>query len=189
VLVASILAAPTVMVLNNHTASLDIGNQIPLATSSAVSVQASEAPIVNTVQQQNTGIILKVTPRVNQGGQVQMDLSQEVSEPVATPANVTAAIQSPTIQERKIETTVAVQDGQTLALGGLISDNIDTGTTGVPWLSEVPVVGALFGTVNDNVTRSEILVLVTPHVVRDAESAASITDELRTKLPQTRDVR
>jgi general secretion pathway protein D len=184
-----ILSAPTVMVLNNHTASLDVGNQIPVATSSAVSVQASEAPIVNTVQQQNTGIILKVTPRVNQGGLVQMDLSQEVSEPVATPANVTAAIQSPTIQERKIETTVAVQDGQTLALGGLISDNIDTGTTGVPWLSEVPVVGALFGTVNDSVTRSEILVLVTPHVVRDAESAASITDELRTKLPQTRDVR
>jgi general secretion pathway protein D len=180
-----VLSAPTVIVLNNHTASLDVGNQIPVATASAVSVQAAQAPVVNTIQQQITGIILKVTPRVNQGGLVQMDLSQEVSEPVILPGNVTSSIQSPTIQERKIETTVAVQDGQTLALGGLISDNVTSGITGVPWLSEVPVVGSLFGTTNDSITRSEIIVLVTPHVVRDAQSAAGITDELRTKLPLT----
>ena len=177
-----VISSPTVMVLNNHTASLDVGDQIPVATASSVSVQASEAPVVNTIQQQNTGIILKVTPRVNQGGLVQMEISQEVSTPGAT---TSSTIQSPTIQQRKIDTTVAVQDGQTLALGGLISDNVTRGVTGVPWLSELPVVGALFGTNTDNNERTEIIVLVTPHVVRDAQTAQSVTDELRAKLPLT----
>ena len=178
-----VLSAPTVMVLNNHTASLDVGDQIPVATSSSVSVQSSDAPVINTIQQQNTGVILKVTPRVNQGGLVRMDISQEVSAPQGVSVS---AIQSPTISQRKIETTVAVQDGQTLALGGLISDNVTNGVSGVPWLSEVPVVGSLFGTTNDSVQRTEIIVLVTPHVVRDAPSAESVTDELRSKLAQTR---
>jgi general secretion pathway protein D len=177
-----VLSAPTVMVLNNHTASLNVGEQIPVATSSQVSVQSSEAPVVNTIQQQSTGIILKVTPRVNQGGLVQMDLSQQVSIPQST---TTSSIQSPTIQQREIDTTVAVQDGQTVALGGLISDTDTKGTNGVPWLSEMPVVGALFGTKEDNIQRDEIIILVTPHVVRDVESARSVTDELRAKLPLT----
>lgn len=179
-----VISSPTVMVLNNHTASLDVGDQIPVATASSVSVQASEAPVVNTIQQQNTGIILKVTPRVNQGGLVQMEISQEVStpEPAAVSSTI-SSIQSPTIQQRKIDTTVAVQDGQTLALGGLISDNVSRGITGVPLLSEIPVVGALFGTNTDNNVRTEILVFVTPHVVRDAQTAQSVTDELRAKLP------
>jgi general secretion pathway protein D len=178
-----VLSAPTVIVLNNHTASLNVGDQIPVATSSSVSVQTSGAPVVNTIQQQNTGIILKVTPRVNQGGLVQMDVSQEVSTPGKTSSS---SIESPTISQRKIDTTVAVRDGQTQALGGLISDNVINGVSGVPWLSEVPVVGALFGTTNDSVQRTEIIVLVTPHVVHDAPSAASVTDELRSKLAQTR---
>ena len=177
-----VISSPTVLVLNNHTASLDVGDQIPVATASSVSVQASEAPVVNTIQQQNTGIILKVTPRVNQGGLVQMEISQEVSTPGPT---TSSTIQSPTIQQRKIDTTVAVHDGQTLALGGLISDNVNRGITGVPWLSEVPVLGALFGTNTDNNERTEIIVLVTPHVVRDAQTAQSVTDELRAKLPLT----
>jgi general secretion pathway protein D len=175
------LSAPSVTVLNNHTASLDVGQQIPIATGSSVSTQSSDAPIVNAIQQQNTGIILKVTPRVNQSGLVQMDLSQEVSMP--SPAPSTSGIQSPTIDEQKIETTVAIEDGQTLALAGLISDSRSKSINGIPVLSEIPVVGALFGTTDDSDTRMEILVLVTPHIIRDAESARSVTDELRAKLP------
>jgi general secretion pathway protein D len=175
------LSAPSVTVLNNHTASLDVGQQIPVATGSSVSTQSADAPIVNAIQQQNTGIILKVTPRVNQSGLVQMDISQEVSMPSPTPS--VGGIQSPTIDEQKIETTVAIEDGQTLALAGLISDSRDKSIAGIPVLSEIPVVGSLFGSTDDDDTRMEILVLVTPHVVRDAETARSVTDELRAKLP------
>ena len=177
-----VLSAPTLMVLNNHTASLDVGQEIPIATSSQVSTQSTEAPIINTIQQQNTGVILKVTPRVNGGGLVQMEISQEVSSPGVT---VSSSIQSPTISENKLDTTVAVQDGQTVALGGLISDSVSKSLNGVPFLSEVPVVGALFGVTDDTTTRMEIIVLVTPHVVRDATGAQSVTDELRAKLPLT----
>lgn len=175
------LSAPAVTVLNNHTASLDVGEQIPIATGSAVSTQSADAPIVNSIQQQNTGIILKVTPRVNQSGLVQIDISQEVSIPLPTAS--LGGIQSPTIQQRKIETTVAIEDGQTLALAGLISDNLSKTINGIPILSEIPVVGPLFGSTDDTSGRMEILVLVTPHIIRDAETARSVTDELRAKLP------
>jgi general secretion pathway protein D len=112
-----------------------------------------------------------------------MDISQQVSTPGPT---TSSAIQSPTIQQREIDTTVAVQDGQTLALAGLISDNVTNSVNGVPWLSDIPVMGALFGATNDNATRDEIIVLVTPHVVRDASTARRVTDELREKIPLTR---
>jgi general secretion pathway protein D len=177
------LSAPSVTVLNNHTASLDVGQQIPIATGSSVSTQSADAPIVNAIQQQNTGIILKVTPRFNESGLVQMDLSQEVSMPSPTPS--VGGIQSPTIDEQKIETTVAIEDGQTLALAGLISDSQSKSINGIPVLSEIPVLGALFEATNGSDTRMEILVLVTPHIVRDAEGARSVTEELRAKLPLT----
>lgn len=166
--------------LNSHTASLDVGDQVPIATASAVSVQSAGAPIVNSIQMQSTGVILKVTPRVNQGGLVLLDIDQEVSTSVPT---TSSSIDSPTIQERKISSSIAVQDGQTIALGGLISDSRSKSRTGIPWLGDLPVAGALFSTTSDNITRTELLVLITPHVVRDEKSAADATDELRAKLP------
>jgi general secretion pathway protein D len=97
-----------------------------------------------------------------------------------------SAIDSPTIQERRISSTVAVQDGQTVALGGLISDSRTNSKTGIPTLRDVPVVGSLFGTTSDNLTRTELLVLITPHVVPDQKSAAKTTEESRVKLPLAR---
>jgi general secretion pathway protein D len=175
-----VVSSPEVLVLNNHTATLTVGDQVPIATSQAVSVVAGQAPIVNTIEYHNTGVILKVTPRVNQGGMVLMDISQEVSDVSNT---TTSTLDSPTITQRKIESTIAIQDNETIALGGLIKNSKTRGTTGLPYLSEIPVVGGLFGTKDNKIDRTELIVLITPHVVDNLQKARAVTEELRRKLP------
>jgi len=124
-------------------------------------------------------VILKVTPRVNGSGSVLLDISQEVSDVAETG---TSTINSPTIQQRKIATTVVAQDGQTIALGGLIREVKTRGRDGVPLLSQIPVVGALFGNHTNTVKRTELLVLLTLRVVRSPVDAEAITAELRARM-------
>ncbi|HEY5339245.1 MAG TPA: type II secretion system secretin GspD [Rhizomicrobium sp.] len=176
-----VTSAPEVMVLNNQTASLQVGDRVPIATQQAVGVITSTSAIVNSIQYQDTGVVLKVTPRVNHGGLVMMDISQEVSQV----ANTTSSdIDSPTIQERKVDTSVAIQDGQTIALGGLITDDRTKGKSGIPFVQQIPLLGNLFGDNTDNLTRTELMVLITPHVVENLEQAHAVTDELRKELPE-----
>jgi general secretion pathway protein D len=175
-----VISSPEIMVLNNHPATLQVGDQVPIVTQQAQSVTAGQAPVINSVDYRNTGVILKVTPRVNQGGMVTMDISQEVSDVSST---TTSSINSPTITERKIDSTIAVQDNETIALGGLIKDSRTRGSSGLPYVSEIPVLGALFGNKNNEVTRTELIVLLTPHVVDNLQKARAVTDELRRKLP------
>jgi general secretion pathway protein D len=180
-----VISSPEIMVLNNGTARLEVGQQVPISTGQAVSVVSSGAPIVNSIEYHATGVILKVTPGVNKSGMVTMDVSQEVSNVAADAdsAQNTAALGSPSFDERKIESTVAIHDNETIALGGLISDSKTQGSSGLPFLSELPVVGGLFGTKNDNRVRTELMVLITPHVVDNLQSARAVTDELRQKFP------
>jgi general secretion pathway protein D len=173
------------MVLNNRTASIEVGDQVPIATSTAVGVITANAPVVNTIQLVDTGIILRVTPRVGAGGLVLLDINQEVSSAVAT---TSSTINSPTIQQRKITSSIAVQDGQTLAIGGLISDTRTKTRSGIPYLMDLPYVGPLFSLRNDQVDRTELIVLITPRVVYDEREADSVTEELREKLPMIRDL-
>jgi general secretion pathway protein D len=177
-----VVSAPEVMVLNNQTATLQVGDQVPIATQSAVSVVTTGAPVVNTIEYRDTGVTLKVTPRVNQGGTVMMDVSQEVSDVSQTS---TSTLNSPTINQRKISSTIAVHDGETIAMGGLITDNRTKTSSGIPILSDIPVLGSLFGTKSDQITRTELVVLITPHVIENTERARSVTEELRRKLPLT----
>lgn len=174
-----VLSSPKLMVLNNQTALLQVGDQVPVATQSAVSTVTPGAPVVNSIEYRDTGVILTVTPRVNAGGLVLMDISQEVSNVTNT---TTSNLDSPTISQRKIGSTVAIQDGQTIALGGLITDNRNFGRSGVPFLQDIPLLGHLFRQDSDNNTRTELLVLITPRVIRDGRGAAAVTEELRSKL-------
>jgi general secretion pathway protein D len=135
---------------------------------------------VNSVQYEDTGVILKLTPRVNRGGLVMLDITQEVSDVATT---TTSGIDSPTIHERKINSSVAVQDNETVALGGLIVDNRESDRNGIPFLQDIPVLGNLFRDTHTNGTKTELIVLVTPHVVDSVSAARAITDELRQKLP------
>ena len=177
-----VVSSPNVMVLNNGTAQLQVGNQVPIATAQAVSVTAGDAPIVNSIQYHATGVILKVTPSVNTSGLVTLDILQEVSN-VAPAADQTSTLGSPTFAERKVKSTVAIHDNETVALGGLISSSTTRGSSGIPFLSEIPVLGGLFGTKTDNTDRTELMILITPHVVESLEAARAVTEELRQKFP------
>jgi general secretion pathway protein D len=178
-----VVSAPKLLVLNNHTASMQVGDQVPIATQSSVSSDNPGAPIVNAIEYRDTGVILKVTPRVNDSGLVLLDIAQEVSD-VSTTAS--SDIDSPTIQQRRIASSVAVKDGRTIALGGLIRDNSTRGQTGLPFLSQIPVIGALFGHHDDDDKRTELIVLLTPRVLRSPEDADTATQQLIEKMKATK---
>ena len=178
-----VISSPEVMVLNNQLASLEVGDQVPILSGEAQSTVTADSPVVNSIEYLDTGVILKVTPRVNRSGQVMMDISQEVSG-VDNTATSESTIGSPTIQQRKIDSSVSVADGETVALGGLFSDQRTTGLTGIPLLDRIPLVGNLFSSHDDQHDRTELMVLITPHVVDSPEKARAITNELRKKLPE-----
>lgn len=174
-----VISSPQVMVMDNRTARLQVGDQVPIATQSAVSVANPDAPIVNTIQFRDTGVILEVKPTVNPGGLVILEIKQEVSDAART---TTSGINSPTIQQRRLASTVAVQSDESVALGGLIRDSRSETRSGVPILQDIPVLGSLFRGTTDDFRRTELLVLITPRVVRSAAEARHVTDELRSRL-------
>jgi len=174
-----VVSAPHLLVLDHQTAGLQVGDQVPIVTESAQSVIAAGAPLVNSVQYLNTGVVLQVTPRVNSSGLIALDIDQQVSEPTTT---TSSSIQSPTITQRRIVTSVVVRDGETIALGGLILDNQNTSRNGVPLLSEIPVFGGLFRTDTRKNARTELLVLLSPRIVRNTKEARDMTEDLRDRM-------
>jgi len=177
-----VLSSPELLVLDNQPARLLVGSLVPYLTQSSQSTLTNGSPIINSVDYRQTGVILEVTPRVNSGGLVTLDVSQEVSA-VDTAAISSSAIQSPTFTERNVVSRVVIQDGQTIGLAGLIQENQSRGNSGIPWLKDVPVLGLLAGSQSNSRTRTELLVLVTPHVVHDQRDAQALTEDLREQLP------
>ena len=175
----NVISSPQILVQDHQTAALQIGDQVPIVVQSAQSVVTPEAPIVNSVQYRNTGVILEVTPRVNTSGLVTLDIDQEVSDVART---TSSNINSPTIAQRRIISSVVVQDGETVALGGLIRDNQNDMRSGIPILSEIPILGALFRTTTRSTARTELLVLLSPRVVRNPKEVRDVTEELRARM-------
>lgn len=175
----NVISAPKLMVLDNEVARLQVGDQVPVPVQSAVSVTDPAAPIVNTIQFRDTGVILEVTPHVSSGGTVTMEVRQEVSDVVAT---TTSGIDAPTIQQRAVWSTVAVDSGETVALGGLIRDRTRNGKSGVPVLKDIPVLGLAFSTTSENVDRTELLIMLSPRVIRSPAEARNVTEELRKRM-------
>jgi general secretion pathway protein D len=180
-----VISSPKLVTLNNHEAQLQVGDEVPVATQSAVSVVNPDAPIVNSVQMQDTGVILSVTPRVNKNGLVEMDITQEVSNSVPT---TTSGIDSPTIQQRKLSTTVVVKNGDTIALGGLITESKSNTKSGVPYLQKIPFLGALFRDTDNQTVRTELILLITPRVMRDDNEFQNVMDDLRNEFKTLKDV-
>jgi general secretion pathway protein D len=175
----NVISSPHLLVLDNQTALLQVGDEVPIATQQAVSVTDPDAPVVNSIEQRDTGVILSVTPRVNASGLVFMEIEQESSDAVPT---ITSNLDSPTIRQRRVASTVAVQSGEAVVLGGLIRDSVRQEDTGLPILHRLPIIGPLFGvtdTIND---RTELLVVLTPRVIRNPEQARAVTEELRRRL-------
>jgi general secretion pathway protein D len=175
-----VLSAPQVMVLDNEPARLQVGQQVPVLTGTATSTLAAGAPVVNSVDYHSTGVIMQVTPRVNSGGLVTLDIAQEVSAVAAAATNTVAG--SPTFNDQIFRTRVAVQDGQTVGMAGLIQDNASEANNGIPLLKDIPILGTFLSTQSNSRTRTELLVLITPHVVHDQRDARALTEDLRSQL-------
>jgi len=175
-----VLSAPQVMVLDNEPARLQVGQQVPVLTGTATSTLTTGAPVVNSVDYHATGVIMQVTPRVNSGGLVTLDIAQEVSDVAPQATNSVAG--SPTFDDQTFRTRVAIQDGQTVGMAGLIRDNLSEGNSGLPFLKDIPLLGTLLSSQNNTRARSELLVLITPHVVHDQRDARALTEDLRSQL-------
>jgi general secretion pathway protein D len=175
-----VLSSPQVMVLDNEPARLQVGQQVPVLTGTATSTLAAGAPVVNSVDYRSTGVIMQVTPRVNSGGLVTLDIAQEVSDVAAQATNSVQG--SPTFNDQIFRTRVAIQDGQTVGMAGLIRDNASQGNGGIPFLKDIPGLSLLFSTQSNTRARTELLVLITPHVVHDQRDARALTEDMRSTL-------
>jgi general secretion pathway protein D len=178
------LSAPSLVVLNNQKAHIQVGDQIPI-TQTFVNTSANTDNTIGQVEYKDTGVILNVRPRVNPGGLVYMNINQVVSAPGlkdTTTGNFP-------IQQREVATQVAVQSGQTVLLGGLIKQQEGVTDTGIPGLNRLPVVGRLFGSTLRNRDRTELIVLITPRVITNGEEARQVTDEYQKKFESLRPYR
>jgi len=176
-----VLASPNIMVLDNEKAEIKVGDRVSVQTQAQTGVTTTG--VVNSYQYLETGILLDVTPRINSGGMVTLEINQEVSQPTAP---FIAGNPNPDVATRNAKTSVQVASGETIALGGLIRENKTRSTTGIPLLSKIPVVGALFGVQEYKRDRTELVLLITPKIVSDTTQARQATQELRDKLPSLR---
>jgi general secretion pathway protein D len=176
-----VLASPNIMVLDNEKAEIKVGDRVSVQTQAQTGVTTTG--VVNSYSYLETGILLDVTPRINSGGMVTLDINQEVSEPTAPfiPGNP-----NPDVATRNAKTSVQVASGETIALGGLIRENKTRSTNGIPLLSKIPVLGALFGFQEYKRDRTELVLLITPKIVSDTTQARDVTRELQDKLPSLR---
>ena len=174
------ISAPSLMVRNNAEASINVGQQIPIESQQILNNGGDNDRRIGTTQFLETGVILNVTPRVNPGGLVYLVVSQEISSPGARPEGSTNP--NPPINNRQINTEVAVQSGQTIVLGGLISQTDDEGQRGVPFLQRIPGLGALFRSTGRTSRREETLVLITPTVITNTSQLENVSREFENKF-------
>ncbi len=175
----NVISSPKLLTLDNKPATLQVGDQVPVVTQTSTSVATADAPLVSVVEMRDTGVLLTVTPRIAKSGLVVLNVAQEVSDAVKT---TTSGIDSPTIQRRRLQTTVGVHDGETVALGGLMRRAQTNGNQGIPLAKDIPILGSLFGTTTDDTKKTELLVFLTPRVIRSAAAARDATAELRRGL-------
>ena len=173
------LSAPSVLVSDNQTAQFTVGADIPVPVSSAASgVQAPGGGTLfaQTIQRRSIGVIMQVTPLINDSGNVTLEISQEVSQ-----AGALGPL-GPVIGQSAVTSTVVIRDGQTIVLGGFIRESNDLVRNRIPLLGRIPVLGGLFGSTSTTKNRTELVILITPHVIRNFEEADHATEELRDKL-------
>jgi len=177
-----IVANPHVAALDNQRSTIKVGDRIPISQQTLVG--GTTNAVTTTSQYIDTGVLVAVTPRINAGGLVTMDIQAEVSNP----GDVANAGDAPPINTRSLQSIVAVQSGDTLIMGGLIRDTKQQGSEGIPWLTKIPVIGGLFGQQNIKDQRSELVLFVTPRVVETQQDVRNILDDLGKRMERLQDV-
>jgi general secretion pathway protein D len=178
-----ILSNPSLVVIDNQAATLQVGDQIPVTTQSAQSVIAPGAPVVSNVDYRNTGVILRVAPRINANGNVLLNIEQEIS---AVADNVNATTLTPTVSQRRVASSIAVASGQTVLLAGLVSQTQNRARNGIPGLDKVPGLGELFTQNDGKVQRTELIIFIKPQIIRNGVDAYRVAEELRDKIIRSR---
>jgi general secretion pathway protein D len=174
-----VLSNPSLVVINNQVATLQVGDVVPISTGSATVLTTSNT-VVNTIDYRNTGIILRVSPRISVNGNVRLDIEQEISNVPNTGA-ATANL-TPTISERRVKSTISVANGQTVLLAGLISEQQSGTRNAIPVLDQIPGLGDAFGHQSNNTQRTELIIFIRPQIIRDGTDAHVVAEELRSKL-------
>jgi type II secretory pathway component GspD/PulD (secretin) len=175
---SKVLASPHILVADNREASIQVGSQVPLATQTLTTPTTTTevtGAITSSVQYKDIGIILKVKPQVNESGLVSLELSQEISS-LGAPVKI-ADQDFSSIDKTEAKTNLVAQDGQSIIIGGLIREDIRQGSAGLPFLSRIPILKYLFGSVQNEKQRFELIILLTPHVVRNIQEAKDITSD------------
>lgn len=172
-----VLSNPSLVVIDNQTATLQVGDVVPVSTGSATVLTTSNT-VVNTIDYRNTGIILRVSPRVSANGNVRLDIEQEISNVSPT----TAASLTPTVSERKVKSSISVATGQTVLLAGLISETHNGTRAALPILDQIPGLGDAFGHQDNSTARTELIIFIRPQIIRNGSDAHNVAEELRSKL-------
>jgi general secretion pathway protein D len=177
------LSAPSVLVRDNTVADFQVGAEIPVPTSSSLTpVQSGGTNLfAQTIQFRPTGVIMRVKPQINDSGTLTLEIAQEVSQ---AGVNTTSGVVAPVIGKSSVNSTIVAQDNQTIALGGFIRESRELARSRLPLLGRIPVAGILFGNTRNANTRTELIVLITPHVLRTRDEAEASTQELKSKLKE-----
>jgi general secretion pathway protein D len=175
-----VLSNPSLVVLDNQQAMLQVGDQVPIITRQASTPVTTDFVNINSIEMRDTGVILRVTPRVNANGAVTLDIIQEISNVVRGSADQETL--TPTISQRKIQSSIAVASGQTVLLGGLISTRSEYSKSGLPILSEIKGLGNLFSSQSKTTDRTELVLFIRPQIIRHGLDAQLVAEELRSKL-------
>jgi general secretion pathway protein D len=174
-----VLSNPSLVVVDNQVATLQVGDQVPVSTGSATVLSANNT-VVSTIDYKNTGIILRVQPRINSNGSVLLDVDQEISN---VAENSTSGSLTPTLSERKVKSSIMVNSGQTVLLAGLIGESQNRGRSSIPVLDALPVIGDAFTTSNTKGNlRTELIIFIRPQIIRDSVDASFVAEELRSKM-------
>ncbi len=171
----NIISRPHIIATNNKEAKIDVGEEVPIITTQTRAGDGDNTENIDqTIEYRSTGIILTVTPHINENREVTLDVTQEVSE---AQQNLLGGTDSPIILKRSAKTSMVVRDNETLIIGGLIQETKERSREGIPFLSRIPLLGYLFGTTKDTVTKTELVILMTPRVISTSEEGKRLTDD------------
>jgi general secretion pathway protein D len=176
-----VLSSPSLVVMDNQPAVLQVGDDIPVSTRSATLIESAGAPVVNSIEYRNTGVILKVLPHVHANGAIDLEVEQEISG-----ANSTDPTLTPTISQRRVKSMISVMSGQTVLLGGLISEREEDSKSGLPGLRTIKYLGDLFGKTSGGKNRTELIIFIKPQLIRNALDASIVAEEFRDRLGSMR---
>ena len=180
---ARVISEPSLIATDSIPASINVGAQVPVLTGTIITPGGGTNTQTQQISSHDTGVTLQVNARVNPSGVVTLIIDQEVSNPTST---TTSNIPTPSFNQQVVQTQITMQDGDTIAIGGLISENTSSGSSGIPGLNRLPYVGGLFGSKNYSHDRTELILFMTPHVIYDTNDLLEASQELKNRVRKLR---